>query len=44
MKQEQYELSQRAHECANSIPNMSKMIDGVQALGKIKFQMSKYHT
>lgn len=32
MKQEQYQLSQRAHECANSIPNMNEMIDGVQAL------------
>jgi len=36
MKQEHYKLSQEAHECANSIPNMNKMIDGVQALGNIK--------
>ena len=36
MKQEHYKLSQEAHECANSIPNMNKMIDGVQSLGKIK--------
>lgn len=40
MKQEHYQLSQEAHECTNSIPNMNKMVDGVQALGKDQIKMS----
>ncbi|ONK73657.1 uncharacterized protein A4U43_C04F33910 [Asparagus officinalis] len=32
LKQEHHQLSQRAHECASSIPNMNMMVDGVQAL------------
>ncbi|XP_010531348.1 PREDICTED: kinesin-like protein KIN-14A isoform X2 [Tarenaya hassleriana] len=32
MKKEQSQLSQKAHECVESIPEMYKMVDGVQAL------------
>ncbi|KAH0865824.1 hypothetical protein HID58_083035 [Brassica napus] len=33
MKREQSQLSQEAHECVGSIPELYKMVDGVQALG-----------
>ncbi|KFK32797.1 hypothetical protein AALP_AA6G289700 [Arabis alpina] len=32
MKREQFQLSQEAHECVESIPELYKMVDGVQAL------------
>ena len=35
MKQEQALLSLEAHDCADSIPDLSKMIAAVQALGNI---------
>jgi len=35
MKQEQALLSLEAHDCANAIPDLSKMIGAVQALGNI---------
>lgn len=34
MKREQFQLSQEAHECVESIPELYKMVDGVQALGE----------
>nr|CAD1844496.1 unnamed protein product [Ananas comosus var. bracteatus] len=36
MKKEQSQLSLDAHECANSIPDMNKMIFAVQSLGNIR--------
>uniref|UniRef100_M4FBP1 Kinesin motor domain-containing protein n=1 Tax=Brassica campestris TaxID=3711 RepID=M4FBP1_BRACM len=36
MKREQSQLSQEAHECVGSIPELYKMVDGVQALGNIR--------
>ncbi|CAH2061495.1 unnamed protein product [Thlaspi arvense] len=36
MKREQSQLSQEAHECVESIPELYKMVDGVQALGNIR--------
>lgn len=33
MKQEHSELSREAHECADSIPDLSKMVFAVQSLG-----------
>ena len=35
MKEKQALLSLEAHECANAIPDLSKMIGAVQALGNI---------
>lgn len=35
MKQEQALLSLEAHDCANAIPDLSKMIGAVQALGNV---------
>lgn len=34
MKREQSQLSQEAHECVEGIPELYKMVDGVQALGE----------
>ncbi|KAG1354542.1 Kinesin-like protein KIN-14E [Cocos nucifera] len=36
MKKEQSQLSHDAHECANSIPDLNKMIIAVQTLGNIR--------
>lgn len=36
MKIEQSQLSREAHECANSIPELNKMISAVQGIGKFK--------
>lgn len=33
MKKEQFQLSCEAHECADSIPELNKMVFAVQALG-----------
>ncbi len=35
MKQEQTLLSLEAHDCANAVPDLSKMIGAVQTLGNI---------
>ncbi|CAF2114209.1 unnamed protein product [Brassica napus] len=35
MKREQSQLSQEAHECVGSIPELYKMVDGVQALASL---------
>lgn len=37
MKQEQSQLSIKAHECANSTPDLNKMIVAVQTLGMFNF-------
>lgn len=34
MKREQSQLSHEAHECVEGIPELYKMVDGVQALGE----------
>jgi len=34
MKREQSQLSQEAHECVEGIPELYKMVGGVQALGE----------
>lgn len=34
MKREQSHLSREAHECVEGIPELYKMVDGVQALGE----------
>ncbi|KAH9664285.1 kinesin-like protein KIN-14R [Citrus sinensis] len=36
MKKEHSQLSREAHECADSIPELNKMVIGVQALGNIR--------
>ncbi|KAK8678008.1 hypothetical protein V6N13_143525 [Hibiscus sabdariffa] len=36
IKQEHSQLSDRAHDCADSIPELNKMISAVQALGNIR--------
>ena len=43
MKQEHSKLSQEAHECASAIPDLNKMLIGVETLGKsTKFSTSRY--
>lgn len=37
MKKEHSQLSREAHECADSIPELNKMVIGVQALGRFSF-------
>lgn len=41
MKKEQSQLSLDAHECANSIPDMNKMIFAVQSLGMFQITSIK---
>lgn len=36
MKQEHSELSREAHECADSIPDLDKMVFAVQSLGTFR--------
>lgn len=35
MKREHIQLSHEAHECADSIPELNKMVSAVKALGKL---------
>lgn len=35
MKKEHIQLSREAHECADSIPELNKMVFAVKALGKL---------
>ena len=35
MKNEHAQLSHEAHACAESIPELNKMVTGVQALGRV---------
>lgn len=37
MKNEHAQLSREAHECADSIPELNKMVVGVQALRKFEY-------
>lgn len=36
MKKEHSQLSREAHECADSIPELNKMLEAVQALGNVQ--------
>lgn len=36
MKKEHIQLSHEAHECADSIPELNKMVFAVKALGKLQ--------
>lgn len=40
MKQEHSQLSQEAHECVDSIPELNKMVTGVQALGRFGYTIN----
>lgn len=40
MKQEHSQLSCEAHDCADSIPELNKMVTGVQALGRFDYTIS----
>lgn len=38
MKKEHAQLAHDAHECADSIPDLSKMVSGVQMLGMFELE------
>lgn len=42
MKNEHFQLSREAHECADSIPELNKMLFAVQALGMFKFHFFSF--
>lgn len=38
MKREHFQLSFEAHDCADSIPELNKMVSAVQALGTFELE------